>query len=102
MVDREGAASKPGMNRLEKLNPRSLRRAAGVERGYLFRVVALFLVGCAFLPESDRSGSLRSISCVPFRLSRENRPATSSDLTSLFRHGAVHDRRCLLKGTIQN
>ena len=28
------------------LSPRSLRGVSGAERGYFFRVVALFLVGC--------------------------------------------------------
>jgi hypothetical protein len=39
---------------LDVLNPWRLRRVPGAEGGYIFRTVALFLVGCAILPRLDR------------------------------------------------
>ena len=41
-----------------------LRRVPGAEEGYIFRTVAVFLVGCAILPRINGPGTVRPVSCV--------------------------------------
>ena len=44
--------------------PLRLRRVPGAEEGYIFRTVAVFLVGCAILPRINGPGTVRPVSYV--------------------------------------